>query len=127
LIFRWDTLTDLGLRELKYQHRSVLGHAFEITLTNGQKTHVWRAEDGMEYFCHGLTFGGKDAPGGSVSPFNEFVPVILEGYFDPIAESEAVAGDILVWRGVDANDVIHSAILTDLVVTPGKSYLDYST
>ena len=44
----------------------------------------------------------------------------------PIPEDQARPGDILVWRGASANDVVHSAILTDAFVTPGKNYLDYA-
>ena len=44
-----------------------------------------------------------------------------------LPESQARPGDILVWRGLDANDVVHSAIITDPVVAQDKMYLDYST
>src|SRR5262249_26888796 len=104
----------------------VAGKAYEIELTNGQKIHVWRADDGQQYFCHGLTFGGKEAPDAPISPFGEFVLTILRGYYEPIAEGQVEAGDLLIWRGLEANDVTHSAILTDPIVTPGKNYVDYS-
>jgi hypothetical protein len=40
-----------------------------------------------------------------------------------IPEEQAVAGDILVWWGIDAKDVLHSAILTNPVRVPGRKYL----
>jgi hypothetical protein len=95
-------------------------------LPSGPTVRVWRADHGQEYFCHGLTFGGKEAPGGAVSPLGDYVPTILGGHYVPIPEDQARPGDILVWRGASANDVVHSAILTDAFVTPGKNYLDYA-
>jgi hypothetical protein len=88
---------------------------------------VWRSDDGRQYFCHGLTFGGKEAPGGAASPYNKDVPTILRGHYRLVAEGQAIPGDVLVWRGTDANDVVHSAVLTDPVVVQGTDYLDYAT
>jgi len=60
-------------------------------------------------------FSGKD------------VRMILDNRYrlvDP--ESDAVVGDILVWKGL-GDDTPHSAILTDPVVQQGSKYLDYSS
>ncbi len=99
-----------------------------MELTGGAKIQVFRADDSQFYFCHGLTFGGKRAPGGAVSPFSgKDVRTILDNYYrlvDP--ELGAVRGDILVWRGL-GEDTPHSAVLTDPVVHPGKYLLDYSS
>jgi hypothetical protein len=126
-IFRWETLKEVGPRELKYRDRTVPGKILEVELTSGAKVRVWRADNGREYFCHGLTFGGAEAPQGAVSPLGDHVPTILRGHYEAIPEAQARAGDILVWRGAGAGDVVHTAILTDPVVTPGKNYLDYAT
>lgn len=126
-IFRWDTLREIGPYPLRYSGQSVPGKVYEVELGSGETIRVWRAEDGREYFCHGLTFGGKEAPGGPVSPFSNFVPTILGRHYVPVPEAQAQAGDILVWRGVDANEVEHSAILTGPVLEAGKDYLGYST
>jgi hypothetical protein len=81
---------------------------------------------GKFYFCHGLTFGGQGAPGGPISPFSgKDVQVILDNHYRLIEpESAAVAGDILIWRGI-GGETPHSAILIDPVVLPGTTFLDY--
>jgi len=122
-------MRELGSRALTYEgHPPRPGKAYEVELTSGQKIRAWRADNGEDYYCHGLTFGGKEAPGGLVSPFGDDIPTILREHYQLVEkEAHARAGDILVWRGVEANDVIHSAILTDPVMAQGKDYLDYST
>ncbi len=74
-----------------------------------------------------LTFGGKEAPCGAVSPYGKDVPIILGRHFDLVPESHARAGDILVFRGAEANDVIHSAVHTSAVLAEGGNYLDYAS
>jgi hypothetical protein len=124
-VFRWETLREVASHVLPFKE-PVRGKTFEVELTSGPKVHVFRAEDGQFYFCHGLTFGGKEAPGGAVSPFSgKDVQTIIENHYrlvDP--EGVAVAGDILIWWG-PGGQTPHSAILTDPVVPPGKNYLDY--
>lgn len=126
-LFRWDTLKEVEPYELNYKPR-IRGTMFEVELTSGEKVSVWRSDEGPHYFCHGLTFGGKDAPGGPISPFTG-VPVetILRHHFELIPEAEASAGDILVWRGIAPNSTPHSAVLTAPIVTPGRGYLDEAT
>jgi hypothetical protein len=106
----------------------VLGKTFEVELTSGPKVKVFRADDGQFYFCHGLTFGGKEAPGGAVSPFSgQDVRTILDNHFrlvDP--ESAAIPGDIMVWKG-PGGETPHSAILTNPVVPPSHNSLDYNS
>jgi hypothetical protein len=126
-IFKWDTLREGGQETLRYETGAIPGKICEIELTSGQKVHVWRSDDGQQYFCHGLTFGGKEAPGGAISPYGKEVPTILSGHYDLVPEGQAKAGDILVWRGADASDIVHSAVLTDPFVAQDKNYLDYST
>jgi hypothetical protein len=126
-IFQWDTLAEIGPYGLRYSDQSVPGKAYAVALRSGETIHVWRADDCRQYFCHGLTFGGKAAPGGPISPFSNHVPTVLLRYYELVLESQARAGDILVWRGLDANDVLHSAILTSPILAGGKAYLDYST
>jgi hypothetical protein len=95
---------------------------------SGVTIEVWRAEDRATYFCHGLTFGGTEAPGGPVSPFSgAHVMAILRHHFEPVdPESAAVVGDVLVWQ-TPGGKTPHSAILVEPVVTPLKSVLDYSS
>jgi hypothetical protein len=126
-LFKWETLKAISTLELRFKSQTVPGKFLEVELSSGSKVLVWRADNGLDYFCHGLTFDGKVAPGGIISPFGNQVPTILTGHYDAISEREARPGDILVWRGGSAIDVVHSAILTDLVVTPGTNYLDYSS
>jgi hypothetical protein len=126
-IFKWDTMKETGPRELQYQDRTVPGKIFEVELTSGEKVQVWRADNGQEYFCHGLTFGGKEAPGGAISPLGDQVPTILRGHYEAIPEDQARAGDIIVWQGAGAKDIAHSAIITDPIVTAGKNYLHDET
>jgi hypothetical protein len=125
-IFVWKSLREVGPRTLYYQP-PVQGRVFEVELTSGAMVQVFRAADGQFYFCHGLTFGGKEAPGGAVSPFSgKDVRAILDNHYRLVEpESAAVAGDILVWRGL--GDTPHSAILTQPVVREGMDYLDYSS
>jgi hypothetical protein len=126
-IFKWETLKEIRACTLNYKSR-VPGRACEVQLTSGRMVEVWRADDGQSYFCHGLTFGGKDAPGGPVSPFSgEDVNTILQNHYlliDP--ESAACPGDIFVWRG-PGDDTPHSAVLLEPIVAPGGSRLDYTS
>jgi len=126
-IFKWESMKEIGRHDLKYQDRTVPGKVFEVELASGQKVRVWRADNCQDYSCHGLTFGGTKAPGGVISPLGDHVPTILRGYFEVIADAQAKAGDVLVWRGASASDVVHSAILIDAVLTREKGYLDYAT
>ena len=91
---------EVGPWTLSYDE-PVHGKVFEVELVSGPKVRVFRADDGQFYFCHGLTFGGKEAPGGAASPFSgKDVRTILDHHYrlvDP--EAGAVQGDILVWRG----------------------------
>lgn len=107
--------------------RIVAGWLCEIELVAGVTIRVWRSADGAEYFCHGLTFGGKDAPGGCISPFTG-VPVetILAVHYDLIEARLAQPGDAVVWRAPPPRTTPHSAILTDSVLAPGGDQLDYT-
>ncbi len=123
-IFKWETLKEIGPCVLRY-NPAVPGATFEVQLTSGRTVRVWRAADGKQFFCHGLTFRGVEAPGGPISPFTgQPVETILEYHCEAIPEREARSGDILVWRGLAPETTPHSAILTDPVWAPGKSYLD---
>jgi hypothetical protein len=126
-IFKWETMREVGPHTLLYE-QPVQGKVLEVELTSGPKIQVFRADDGLFYFCHGLTFGGKQAPGGAVSPFSgKHVRIILDNHYRLVdSEAGAVRGDILVWRGL-GDDTPHSAILTEPVVQQGKNYLDYSS
>ena len=126
-IFKWDTMREVGLETLTYQTAALPGKIYEVELTSGPTVTVWRSDDGQEYFCHGLTFGGKEAPGGAISPYGKEIPTILRSHYDPVPENQARPGDILVFRGAAADQVVHSAVLTSPVVVPGRNYLDYST
>ncbi len=124
-IFKWETLCEAGPYRLRYKE-PVHGKLFEVKLTCGRKVTVFRADEEEFYFCHGLTFGGKDAPGGPVSPFSgEDVRTILEYHYRPVdPESHAVGGDILIWWRASGG-TSHSAILLNPVVELGRNYLDY--
>src|SRR4051794_25881425 len=124
-IFQWDTMNVIGAYQLQYPGRMIEGEIIEVELTSRQKVRVWRAQDGKDYFCHGLTFGGKEAPGGIVSPFGDYVPAILREHYEMISEGQARPGDILIWRGPTATEIVHSAILTDPMMVPGGTQLDY--
>lgn len=127
-MFKWDTLKEVGPHDLRSQGSVIRGKACEIELTNGRTIRVWRADDGQQYFCHGLTFGGKQAPGGAISPYTgEPVETILGAYYELIDEAQARQGDILVWEGLAPETTPHSAILTIPRVVPGTAYLDDGT
>src|SRR5947209_15803322 len=81
---KWETLLEVELQPLRYRTGEISGETCEVQLTNGDKIQVWRSADGQQYFCHGLTFGGKKAPGGIVSPYGKDVPTILRGYYEPV-------------------------------------------
>ena len=127
LLFKWETMREVGPRTLPYE-QPIHGTALEVELTSGPKVQVFRAADGQFYFCHGLTFGGTRAPGGAVSPFSgKDVRTILDNHYQIVVpESDAVPGDILVWKGL-SDDTPHSAILTELTVRPDSNLLDYSS
>src|SRR6266540_346112 len=120
-------MREVGPHTLPYKE-PVSGKMIEVELTSGHKVNVFRADDGEFYFCHGLTFGGKDAPGGAVSPFSgEDVRTILENHYERVdPEVAAVAGDILVWRG-PGGETPHSAILTGPAITVGENLLGYGS
>jgi len=124
-IFRWETLREVGPHTLPFKE-PVQGKLLRVELTSGHTVNVFRSDDGRFYFCHGLTFGGKEAPGGAVSPFSgKDVRTILENQYRLVTpESGAVAGDVLVWGGV-GGATPHSAIVTGAVVSPGTNCLDY--
>ena len=126
-IFKWETMREVEPHTLPFKE-PVQGKIFKVALTSVHQVNVFRADDGQFYFCHGLTFGSKEAPGGAVSPFSGTdVQVIVENHYrlvDP--ESTAVAGDILVWSG-PGGETPHSAILTGPVIQSGSNYLDYSS
>jgi hypothetical protein len=126
-LFKWETLKELGPHTLNYK-TPIPGRSYQIELTTGHTVQVWRGEDCQMYFCHGLTFGGKDAPGGPVSPFSgsDVATILLHHYRTVDPESGAMAGDVLVWRAPDGNTP-HSAILLEPVVAPGRDYLDYAS
>jgi hypothetical protein len=127
-IFHGASLREARADTLHDGEEPVPGKACTIELTSGSTIRVWRADDGRSYFCHGLTFGGKEAPGGAISPYTGVdVETILQEYYQPIPEEQAAPGDILVWRGIAPETTPHSAILTEAVVAQGKTYLDYST
>jgi hypothetical protein len=126
-LFKWETMREVGADTLSYE-QPVPGKVVEVELTSGPVIRVFRADDGRFYFCHGLTFGGKQAPGGAVSPYSgKDVGTILDNYYLLVVpESDAVRGDILVWRGL-GDDTPHSAVLSEPIVGPGTNYLDYSS
>lgn len=127
-IFKWETLREIGADNLQREKGVILGKMCEIELTSGKTVRVWKADDGQQYFCHGLTFGGKEVPGGVISPYTgAAVETILQEHYQMIPEGQARAGDILVWRGITPETTPHSAILTAPVVVEGKGYLDEST
>jgi hypothetical protein len=122
-IFNWDTLKEIGPHDLGYKN-PVKGKIYEVELTSGYTIKAWRADDGRQYFCHGLTFGGTDAPDGPISPFTgSSVETILQQHYQMISEKESRPGDILVWKGADPDSTPHSAILTDAIILEGKDYL----
>jgi hypothetical protein len=124
-MFKWDTMTEVGPHDLSHQGKPVPGKMYRIELTSGKTIEVWQSDEGGQYFCHGLTFGGKEAPGGPISPYTgKPVETILQEHYRMIPDAQAHAGDILVWHGVAPETTPHSAILTDPILAEGKSYLD---
>jgi hypothetical protein len=123
-LFRWETLRIIEPCELRFRE-PVRGVTLEVELVTRNTVRVFRADDGEFYFCHGLTFGGKDAPGGAISPFSgAAVATILDEMFVAVAEGDADEGDILVWRDTDGY-AIHSAALVKAIKTGKADRLDY--
>ena len=127
-LFRWETLKELGPETLPYRI-PVFGTRCEIEVLSGERILVWRSDDGQQFFCHGLTFGGDLALGGAISPFSGApVEAILRGHFDLVPnEEEAEPGDILVWRGQPGSPegtTPHSAILLAVGWTRGRNQFD---
>jgi hypothetical protein len=126
-IFRWDTLKVIGPHDLGYRP-PVPGMMMEVMLTSGVAVRVWRSSDARQYFCNGLAFGGKDAPGGPFSPYTGMpVETILREYYASIPEAEARAGDILVWRGIEPETTPHSAVLIEVSRLPDRGDLHESS
>jgi hypothetical protein len=82
---------------------------YEVELTSGPRVRVWRAGDAQHYFCHGLTFGGKEAPGGPISPFSgKAVETILQRHYHSVPEPEAKPGE--------AANILNNATTRSLVI-----------
>jgi hypothetical protein len=126
-IFRWETIKVIGPRFLAFVE-PIVGLEVELELVSGSRIRAFRAEDSLFYFCHGLTFGGTDAPGGAVSPYSgKDVATILAEFYDRVhPETIAVAGDVGVWYDLDGRP-IHSAILTIPVFSAGEDRLAYAS
>jgi hypothetical protein len=126
-LFKWETLTEIGPYPLKYK-TLLSGKMYQVELVSGVAIRVWRSDDAQTFFCHGLTFGGKNAPGGPASPFSgSDVLAIVQNHYDPVVpDSGAMPGDILVWEALDG-DTPHSAILLNPVVEPGTDSLGYGS
>lgn len=58
-LFKWETMKEVGPHALHYQDRAVPGKIVEVQLTSGDQVRVWRADNGQEYFCHGLKTMGE--------------------------------------------------------------------
>src|SRR5436853_6192481 len=87
-LFKWESMRDVGALTLPYE-QPIQGKVFEVELSSGPRVQVFRAGDGQFYFCHGLTFGGKHAPGGAVSPFSGTdVRTILDNHYRRLDRSE---------------------------------------
>lgn len=127
VLFCWDSLEDISPHVLNYDP-PIPGKMCKIKLVSGHEIYAWRGDDCQTYFCHGLTFGGKEAPGGPISPFSgDDVMLILQHHYERVEpKSSAVPGDILVWETPDG-ETPHSAILVDAVVSADKKDLDYSS
>jgi len=126
-IFRWETLRDVSSRVLRFEEE-LHGVTMEVDLISGNRILLFRADDRVSYFCHGLTFGGKHAPGGPVSPYSgASVKTILDDFYFAVSpESAAKESDIVVWANAQGSP-IHTAILLKPVMTPGSDRLDYAT
>ncbi|MBI2808984.1 MAG: hypothetical protein HYX68_28710 [Planctomycetes bacterium] len=126
-IFRWDTIRDLEPDVLPYAV-PVPGIKIEIELTSGNRIEAFRADDGQFFFCHGLSFGGIDAPGGPVSPYSgKDVSTILNDFYTRVEpEATAVAGDVVVWYDLNGGP-IHSATLINPIATTRGDRLDYAS
>ena len=106
-------MREVGRHELAYKV-PVRGTVFEVELITGAVVRVFRGDDGEFYFCHGLTFGGKDAPGGPVSG-PDVTTILAELFRQIVPEANAVEGDVLVWYDSDGFPV-HSAIVRNAQV-----------
>jgi hypothetical protein len=109
----------------------VAGKIMEVELHEwpGTWIRVWLADNGLDYFCHGLTFGGKSCPVGPVSPFSgEPVEKILAMCYREVeAEANSRKGDVLVWRDAGLVGTPHSAVLTSASAFQGETKLGYSS
>jgi len=131
-LFQWSTLRDVGTLVLNYRP-PVPGRLMEVELTvlPGTWIRVWQADNAKDYFCHGLTFGGKHCPSGPISPMSGApVELILSACYDEVnPESAASVSDVLIWRDAGLMGTPHSAILLSPVVNFNfeVAQLDYSS
>ena len=89
-MLQWDTLKEIGPHELHHRGKPVPGKMYEVELTSGKTILVWKSDDGQQYFCHGLTFGGKvNVPRGTY-------PACLNDVNDK--SSQARGGEVLRTR-----------------------------
>jgi len=98
-----------------------VGDNYEVKTDAGNSIIVWKPHRNQaehhRYWCHGLTFGGKRAPGGPFSPYTgPSVQQIIKDEWDELwCCNIAKKGDIIVWSGTR-----HSAILTKVAVKGSK-------
>jgi hypothetical protein len=126
-IFRWETVKKLGPDVLRFAE-AVFGVEVEVELVSGSRIRAFCAEDGVFYFCHGLTFGGIEAPAGALSPYSgrSVTTILNDCYIRVNPEVNAVVGDVAIWYDLD-NRPTHSAILVTPFVGEGKDRLEYAS
>ena len=127
-IFKWDTLREVGQETLRYQMGYLPGKVYEVELTSRAKSDglAWRRRPAIFLPRSDLRWEARHLAD-AVSPYGKEIPTILRGHYDPVPEHQTRPGDIVVFRGTDADEVVHSAVLTSPVVAQGQNYLAYST
>lgn len=85
--------------------------------STSQDVVIWVPDDGQTYWCHGYTFGGKDAPGGPYSTYGREVQekiLSMDGW-RPNPSCQAAGDDILVFYN-DKYQISHSGIIREVVL-----------
>jgi hypothetical protein len=117
---KWHPNTDTGKKSAPWGPGRPVGKVLTGKTDAGTEVPIWHPDDGVTYWCHGYTFGGKSAKGGPYSVWGESVPTILaDDGWKPTYSCMAQPSDIMVFR--DAKGLVaHSGIVRSVSAAAGQ-------
>ena len=89
---------------------AVPGVVYEVTTIHGHPIEVWKPDTGVQYWCHGFTFGGYNNKNGPYSLEPDSVSTVLKDGYSWIPSYMAAPGDTVVFFDYKGS-VQHSGIV----------------